>query len=184
MKEKQLENEGVILRGHFLLTSGLHSDTYFEKFRLLETPEILTELVKDVIENMEKIDVDYVVGPITGGMIVAYEFARQLKCKCAYLEKRENIMGLYRGTPLKAEHKVLIVDDVLTTGKSVFESIDAIRKYNNNIKAICVLINRSNNIKFEYPMYSAIKVNAVTHDKEHCPLCKENIPLIRPGGKR
>lgn len=184
MKERQLEKEGVILSGHFLLTSGLHSDKYFEKFRLLENPEILTELVKDIIENMGRIDVDYVIGPITGGMIVAYEFAKQLKCKCAYLEKRENIMGLYRGTPIRPEYKTLIVDDVLTTGKSVFESINALKKYNNNIKAICVLINRSNNIEFDYPLFSAIKVNAVAYNKEQCPLCKENIPLIRPGGKR
>ncbi len=184
LNKKILENEGVILKGHFLLTSGLHSDIYFEKFRLLENPGILTNLVSIVLEKMNITDIDYVIGPVTGGIIAAYEFARQLNCRSAYLEKRNDIMGFYRGTPIEPHHRILLVDDVLTTGKSVFASIDAVKNVNDNIAGIGILIDRSSDLQFEYDMYSAIAVDAVTYKPDDCPLCREGIPLIRPGGKR
>lgn len=177
-----LEKEGVILKGHFLLTSGRHSDVYFEKFRLLENPGILTELIKGVCSNIDK-KYDYVAGPVTGGIIVAFEFARQLGCKALYLEKRDEKLGIFRGTPLKKEHRVLIVDDVLTTGKSVDMSIEAL-KDKCIIEDIAVLIDRSQNRNFEYNLHSAMKMDAVSYDSKECPLCRQGLELIRPGGKR
>lgn len=184
MNEHMLEKEGVILRGHFLLTSGLHSDIYFEKFRLLENPSILESMIKDVIEAMGDINPDYVIGPVTGGIITAYDFARQLKCRAAYLEKRNNVLGLFRGTPVNSSHRVIIADDVLTTGKSVFASIDAVKQLGCSIEAICILIDRSSNVDFEYPLFSAMKVEANTYKPDDCPLCRADKELVRPGGKR
>lgn len=184
MDLKTLEREQVVLKGHFLLTSGLHSDTYFEKFRLLENPAILVDLVTHAIKKMSFRDFDYVLGPTVGGIAVAYEFARQLKCKAAYLEKREDKMGLYRGTPVTSSHRLLLVDDVLTTGKSINLMIDAAAAFNGNIKAIAVLIDRSKETKFDYPIVSAMTVDAATYVAESCILCEKKIPLIRPGGKR
>ncbi len=183
MDKKILEQEGVILKGHFLLTSGLHSDVYFEKFRLLENPSILQQMVKETIENNNIKNIDYVLGPAVGGIVVAYEFARQLDCKSAYIEKRET-MGLFRDTPLNGEHKILLVDDVLTTGKSINLSLEVIEKFNKNIMGIAVLIDRSKNIQFDYPLFSCIKVEAKTYTQEECPMCKSGMELIRPGGKR
>ena len=183
MDKKVLEQEGVILKGHFLLTSGLHSDIYFEKFRLLENPGILKEMVKEIIEKNNISNIDYVLGPAVGGIVVAYEFARQLHCKSAYIEKRET-MGLFRETPINENHNILLVDDVLTTGKSINLSLEVIKNFNNNIKGIAVLIDRSNNASFDYPLYSCLKVEAITYKQENCPMCKEGLELIRPGGKR
>ena len=183
MNSEILEREGVILKGHFLLTSGYHSDIYFEKFRLLENPKILVEMIKEIIEKNSIKNIDYVIGPAVGGIAVAYEFARQLQCKSAYIEKRET-MGLFRDTPIKKEHKILLVDDVLTTGKSLNIMIDIVKKINNNITGIAVLIDRSNNASFGYNLFSNIKVNANIYSKENCPMCKQGIELIRPGGKR
>ena len=184
MDNKILEQEGVILRGHFLLTSGLHSDIYFEKFRLLENPAILQTLISNVIEQLKDIDPDYIIGPVTGGIITAYDFARQMGCKSAYLEKRDNVLGLYRGTPINSNHNVIIVDDVLTTGKSVFASIDAVKQIGCNIAGICVLIDRSSNVDFGYPLFRAMKVEANTYKPDNCPLCRDGVELVRPGGKR
>lgn len=184
MDLKTLERENVVLKGHFLLTSGLHSDTYFEKFRLLENPKILVELVSSAIKKMSFRDFDYVLGPTVGGVAVAYEFARQLKCKAAYLEKRDEKMGLFRSTPVTSSHRLLLVDDVLTTGKSIHQMIDAVSEFRGNIKAISVLIDRSRETKFDYPLYCAMEVDAITYAPESCKLCEKSLPLIRPGGKR
>ena len=177
-----LEREGVILHGHFLLTSGRHSDVYFEKFRLLENPEILTGLIAEIAGKLTK-KYDYMSGPVTGGMIAAYEMARQTGSRALYVEKREDIMGIYRGTPLKKEHRVLIMDDVLTTGKSVDLTVNAL-KDRCIIEDIAVLIDRSNNRTFEYPLFSSMKMDAVSYDSKDCPLCRQGMELIRPGGKR
>ncbi|MGE3062081.1 MAG: phosphoribosyltransferase family protein [bacterium] len=184
MDLKTLEKENVILKGHFLLTSGLHSDTYFEKFRLLENPKILVELVSNAIKKMTFRDIDYVLGPTVGGIVVAYEFARQLKCRAAYLEKREDKMGLYRQTPVSSSHRLLLVDDVLTTGKSIHQMIDAVNEMKGNIKGIAVLIDRSRDSKFDWPLFSAMAVEAEIYAPESCKLCDKKIPIVRPGGKR
>jgi len=184
MDLKTLEKENVVLKGHFLLTSGLHSDIYFEKFRLLENPKILTKLITSAIKQMKFRNFDYVVGPVVGGIVVAYEFAKQLKCKAAYLEKRGEKMGFYRGTPITKNHRILLVDDVLTTGKSINEMIEVMCSINGNIRAIAVLIDRSKETGFDYPMFKAMTVDTAIYAAESCILCEKKIPLVRPGGKR
>lgn len=184
MDKDILKKEGAVLNGHFLLTSGLHSDVYFEKFRLLENPKLLEELVKKVLSEMKGYKCDWVLGPTVGGVVVAYEFAKQLKCKSAYLEKRDDKMGLFRQTPIGKNDRLLLVDDVLTTGKSVFQMIDAVKQFGGNITALAVLIDRSSELKFDYPIYRAMKVEAKTYAPESCPLCEKGEPLVRPGGKR
>jgi len=184
MDKEMLKKEGVILSGHFLLTSGLHSDVYFEKFRLLENPKVLEELVRNTLSTMKGFSCDWVLGPTVGGIVVAYEFAKQLKCKSAYLEKREDKMGLFRQTPIGKSDRLLLVDDVLTTGKSLYQMIDAVKEFKGNITALSVLIDRSEDLKFEYPIYRAMKVEAKAYTPESCPLCEANKPLVRPGGKR
>ncbi|MFO8061420.1 MAG: phosphoribosyltransferase family protein [bacterium] len=184
MDRSILEREGAILSGHFLLTSGRHSDVYFEKFRLLENPDILTALVSEIIDSMEDVSFDYVAGPATGGMITAYEFARQLSARSAYIEKRDSEMGFFRDTPIGGSDSILVVDDVLTTGKSLIQSIEAIKRVTKNIKAAAVLIDRSSELNLQYPLYRGITVEAESYSAHNCPLCKQGIELIRPGGKR
>ncbi len=176
-----LENEGVILKGHFLLTSGLHSDTYFEKFRLIEKPYLLSDLLKDLLKGLN--DIKWVVGPVVGGAIIAFESARILGCKAAFSEKSENGMVLKRGFDIKDEDRIIVVDDVLTTGKSVKATIDSLK--GKNIIGVYVLIDRSEGeTGIQYPVKSIIKMPVQNFKPENCPLCKNNIPLVRRGGEK
>lgn len=175
-----LEKEGVILKGHFLLTSGLHSDTYFEKFRLIENPALLSELLKELLKKIDNIQ--WVVGPVVGGAIIAFEAGRILNSRAAFTEKTEEGMALKRGFNIKDDDNIIIVDDVLTTGKSIKGTIDALK--GKNIKGIYVLIDRSEgNTGIKYPVSSIIKIPVQNYKPEECPLCKNNIPLVRRGGK-
>ncbi len=175
-----LEKEGVILNGHFLLTSGLHSDIYFEKFRLIEKPRLLSEILKELFDGLNAID--WVVGPVVGGAIIAFEAARLMGCKAAFSEKTENGMILKRGFDIKDKERVIVVDDVLTTGKSIKGTLNALK--GKNVLGVYVLIDRSEeDINIEYPIKSVIKIPVKNYKPEDCPLCKNNIPLVRRGGE-
>lgn len=178
--QRILEEEGVILKGHFLLTSGLHSDTYFEKFRLIEKPILLSEILKDLLKDLK--DIKWVIGPVFGGAIIAFESARILNCKAAFSEKSEGGMVLKRGFDIKDEDKIIVVDDVLTTGKSVKATLDSLK--GKNIIGVYVLIDRSNSeTGIKCPVKSIIKMPVQNFKPEECPLCKNNIPLVRRGGE-
>src|SRR5688572_7904879 len=113
---KLLEESGAVLRGHFLLTSGRHSDVYFEKFRILEQPKILSALCQEVAEHYSGKGIELVAGPTTGGIIIAFEVARQMGLNAVYVESEGGEKTLRRNKTLPAGVKVLVVDDVLTTG--------------------------------------------------------------------
>lgn len=125
--ERLLRKRGVLKKGHFLLSSGLHSDFYFEKFRILEDPDATRKLSKFIIQEYKDKGVEWVVGPLTGGVIIAYEVARNLKCKCGVAEVKEGKRFVGRDFEI-AGKKVLIADDVLTTGGSIIGTIEAIKE--------------------------------------------------------
>ncbi|MCH7946109.1 MAG: orotate phosphoribosyltransferase, partial [Armatimonadetes bacterium] len=118
-----LEESGAVLRGHFLLTSGRHSDVYIEKFRLLTRPRVLSALCKEIAAHFAGARIDLVAGPTTGGIIIAFEVARQMGVAAAYVEAVAGVKTLRRGQKIAEGAKVLVVDDVLTTGLSVNETI-------------------------------------------------------------
>lgn len=176
-----LEEEGVILKGHFLLTSGLHSDTYFEKFRLLENPGLLNKLLTDLLHNVRS--VDWVVGPTLGGALIAVEAAAILKCKAAYAEREGNKRVFKRGFDIKKKEDIIVVDDVLTTGKSIRETLDLLKGF--HISGIFILIDRSGgSIDFGIPLVSLMRFNVKNYTPEECPMCKQGIPLVRRGGSK
>ena len=138
-----LESSGAILRGHFLLTSGRHSDVYFEKFRILEQPEVLSALCREVAGHYRGAEIDFVAGPTTGGIIIAFEVGRQLGLPAVYVEAEDGRKTLRRGKTLPGGAKVLVVDDVLTTGTSLLETRAAIEEAGGQTIAFAVLIDRS-----------------------------------------
>jgi orotate phosphoribosyltransferase len=179
-----LDASGAILRGHFVLTSGRHSDTYFEKFRVLEQPEVLVALCHEIAENFKGQGVEFVAGPTTGGIIIAFEVARQMGLQSVYIESENGEKTLRRGKTLSEGARVLIVDDVLTTGRSLFESRDAILKAGGNPVGYGVLINRGQG-ELDLPkLFSAYTVEATSYAPDEVPNWLAEIPTTKPGTRK
>lgn len=179
-----LEEIGGVLHGHFLLSSGRHSGQYFEKFRLLERPELLEPLVKRMIEPFREKPIEVVVGPTVGGLLVAYEAAKQFGVRALYSEREEGKRVLRRGAVLEPGIYALVVDDVLTTGLSIREVIELVRSAGGQVIGVGVLIDRSEELlDFGCPLSSASKLQAETYSPEECPLCQAGIPLTKPGSR-
>ena len=179
-----LDASGAILRGHFVLTSGRHSDTYFEKFRVLEQPEVLVALCHEIAENFKGQGVEFVAGPTTGGIIIAFEVARQMGVQSVYIESENGEKTLRRGKTLSEGARVLIVDDVLTTGRSLFESRDAILKAGGNPVGYGVLINRAQG-ELDLPkLFSAYTVEATSYAPDEVPNWLAEIPTTKPGTRK
>lgn len=178
------EESGAYLRGHFLLTSGLHSDVYFEKFALLSRPDVLTRLVGRLAESYKGEKIETVVGPTVGGIIIAFELARQLGCRAVYAEAEGDQRVLKRGFSLAPGERVLVCDDILTTGRSVLEVLSMVEGYDANIVGVALLLDRSGGeITFRYPLSTLASVKAQTFQPAECPLCKRGIELTKRGSR-
>ncbi|MBL8040872.1 MAG: orotate phosphoribosyltransferase, partial [Chthonomonas sp.] len=151
-----LESSGAILRGHFVLTSGRHSDVYFEKFRILEQPAVLSALCAQIAEAFRNQKIDVVCGPTTGGVIVAFEVARQMHLPALYVETENGAKALRRQASVAQGARVLVVDDVFTTGRSVIEVAELIRAKGATVAGTGVLIDRSESpVDLGCPLFAA-----------------------------
>lgn len=173
----------ALLEGHFLLSSGKHSNKYCQCARLLQYPDKTEKILKLVVEKIKDMDFDVVVGPAMGGVIVAYELARQLGKTAIFTERREGVMTLSRFEIAKGT-KVIISEDVVTTGKSTMEVIEVLEKLGAEVVGVCSIVDRrSDDCKLKSPLYSAIKLNIETFDTDECPLCKKQVPYVKPGSR-
>ncbi|HEY6407708.1 MAG TPA: phosphoribosyltransferase family protein [Ktedonobacteraceae bacterium] len=176
---------GVVSKGHFVLSSGQHSDEYWEKFRLLEWPRVTEQLCRDISKRYQGRQLLAVIGPTTGGALLAQEVARQLDTRCLLAEPAaQGGRELRRGFKLNTADPVLIVDDVLTTGLSLRETLAAIELYRPDIIGIEVLIDRSRGAapkQFPVPCHALLSVVAQTYSPAVCPLCASGVPLVKPG---
>lgn len=183
-----LSELGVVSQGHFLLSSGRHSDEYWEKFRLLEHPQVTEQLCREIAANYQGQNVSAVIGPTTGGALLAQELGRQLAARCLLAEPAAGGgRELRRGFVLQAGERVLIVDDVLTTGLSIRETLEALRPYRPDILGIEVLIDRSAGEagkQFAPPLRALFSVTAHSYDPTDCPLCRAGLPLVKPGTRK
>ncbi|MFZ5978999.1 MAG: orotate phosphoribosyltransferase [Candidatus Zixiibacteriota bacterium] len=179
------KDSGALLTGHFKLTSGRHSDVYYEKFTLLKNPAICTRICEAMAENFRNLDAVTVVGPTTGGIIIAYEVARYLGIESIYAEAGETGRVFKRGFSLEKGQKVIIVDDVLTTGRSIREVIELVKAYGADIVAIGELLDRSGGaVKFEYPFYPLATVSADSWEPSKCPLCARGEEITQRGSRK
>jgi len=175
---------GAILEGHFLLTSGLHSPVYWEKFRILQYPHYTEKLCRLIAEHFKKDNVQVVAGPTTGGIILAFEVAKQLGVKGIFAEKDGETRVFRRGFTIDPGDRILIVDDILTTGSSVTEVMEAIKKLRGIIIGIGVLVDREEKGRdFGVPLFSCLRSATIAYPPAECPLCAAGIPLVRPGGQ-
>jgi orotate phosphoribosyltransferase len=180
--ERIFREAGALLEGHFVLSSGRHSSRYLEKFRVFEQPR-LTELLCAAIVERVREPVDVVVGPTTGGVILAHEVGRQLGTRAAFAEREDGIAGrrFRRGEPLRAADRVLVVDDVLSTGASVEETISAVRATGARVVKVAVLVDRSGGVDLDVPLDALWTTNIETFEAETCPLCARRIEAVKPG---
>ena len=176
---RQLHERGAVLEGHFELSSGRHSDTFIEKFRLLQWPDVTSTLCGQIADH-HRDRVNLVAGPTTGGVILAFETARQLRTRCVIAERCEDGPGreFRRGFEVGAGDNVLIIDDVLTTGGSIRDVVDAVRVRGGNVVGVAVLIDRSaGRTSFGPPLFSCLSVDVASWDPDECRLCEEQVPL-------
>ncbi len=195
LKEQEILQEfaeaKAILKGHFILSSGLHSDTYMQCARVLMEPKradkLCGALAKKIKERLGKNFADIVVAPAMGGVVVGYEIARQLNLPTIFCERVNGIFELRRGFELNSSMRVLVVEDVITTGKSSLETYDLIKKFGAKIVAECSLVDRSGDFNLEekmgVPVISLLKVDVKTFDQNNVPDDLKNVPAIKPGSR-
>ncbi|MEA1961452.1 MAG: orotate phosphoribosyltransferase [Bacillota bacterium] len=180
------EKSGALMIGHFILTSGRHSNRYMQCAQVLMHPDYTEPLAQHIAEAFTDEDITMVVGPAMGGIIVAYEVARQLKVPGIFCERQEGKMTMRRGFSLGPEDRVLVVEDVVTTGGSVFEVMDVVRASGATIVGVGVLVDRSGGkIDFGVRKEAVLTMEIQSWETDQCPLCKEGeIEAVKPGSRK
>lgn len=181
-----LERTQVLKEGHFLLSSGRHSRQYMQCAQLLQYPHEAEEAGKAIAALFENESIDVVVGPALGGVIIAYEVARALGVRNIFAERKEGKMELRRGFSVEPHERILVVEDVVTTGGSVLEVIRLLEQEGaKQIVGVGSIVDRSGgNHPFQVPYRALIPMDIISYSAKDCPLCKEGIPLVKPGSRK
>ena len=182
-----LKKSNALLEGHFILSSGKHSDKYVQCAKLIQNPKYCEEVAKIIAEKVKQagIKVDLCVGPAMGGIIIAYEVARALGVDAIFTERENNEMTLRRGFEIKEGQKVIIVEDVITTGKSSFETVDVIKAHGGDVVALTSIVNRSHEDEINgLPLISAVKIEVNAWDPDDLPEHLKDIPAVKPGSRK
>lgn len=180
-----LISTGAIIKGHFLLTSGIHSDTYIQCAQVLKYPKYAAQLTAVIAEAFIDDDIDLVVGPALGGILVSYETGRQLDVPALFTEREAGSMTLRRGFDIPTGSRVLVVEDVVTTGGSVREVIEVVKRHNAILAGVGLLVDRSKGrVDFGVKTKSVLALDTNTYSPEQgCPMCKEGSIAIKPGSR-
>ncbi|MFV9875646.1 MAG: orotate phosphoribosyltransferase [Rickettsiales endosymbiont of Dermacentor nuttalli] len=185
---KEFEYAQAILKGHFILSSGLYSNTYLQCARVLmnanRAEKLCKALAHKIKQSLPKIKFDIIVSPAMGGIIVGYEMGRQLNIPSVFCERVNGVFTLRRGFNLPRNANVLVVEDVLTTGKSSKESFTCVEENGGQVVALASLIDRSTNpIDLGVPFISILKIEAKTYTKETLPDSLKNLEAVKPGSR-
>lgn len=178
-------NTGALQEGHFLLSSGLHSNIYFQCALVLQYPEFATLFCREIAGYFSNFDFQTVVSPALGGILVGQEVARLLNKRAIFTERTDGVMTLRRGFTLSKGEKVLICEDVVTTAKSTKEVLSVVESFGAIAIGLGSIVDRTAaKPDLAFPFFSTIKILAETFSPEECPLCKQNIPFIKPGSRK
>jgi len=177
-----LKEADALLEGHFLLSSGRHSNRYVQCAKLLQYPDKAAKVLSIAHDKVKDLDFDIVLGPAMGGVVVAYELGRQLGKAAIFTERVDGQMTLRRGFEIKPGQKVLITEDVVTTGKSSLETAEVIKSFGGEVVGIASIVDRKTS-QIDLPIYSCIELEIESFDAEECPLCKQGIEYIKPGSR-
>ncbi len=182
--ESLFERSGALLDGHFLLKSGRHAGRYLEKFLLLQHPAIGVELCRRFAVALAPYEPTLVVGPTTGGVLLSFETARQLggSVRAAFAEPVDGGRALRRGWPVAAAERVVLVDDILTTGASLVETVEAVRAAGVEPVAASVIVDRSvAPVDLGFPLHTLGRLDIPSWEPDACELCAAGFPLRKPG---
>jgi orotate phosphoribosyltransferase len=179
---------GALLEGHFQLTSGLHSPQYFQCAKVLQFPEFATMLCGEIAAHFQEKKVDVVIAPALGGIVVGQEVGRQLNVRTMFAERKEGTMQLRRGFEIRPGERVLVCEDVVTTGGSVREVIDIVKSMGGIVAGVGYVVDRSGGrTRFEMNdgalQFALLYMDVVTYDPAKCPLCKEGSQVEKPGSR-
>ena len=179
------EDAGALLNGHFVLSSGQHSARYLQSALVLMHMENATALASELIKTIDADDYDMVVSPAIGGLVIGQEVARQLNKPFIFTERKEGEMQMRRGFSIPDGAKLLVVEDVITTGGSVRECIAVVREYGGKPTTILAVVDRAPDQqgRFDIPHHTFIHLDVETFDTATCPMCKEGTPAIKPGSR-
>jgi orotate phosphoribosyltransferase len=182
VKELLIET-GAIMDGHFLLTSGLHSPHYVEKFNVLQQPKYTEKLCQAMAEKFKDANIETVVGPVTGGILLAHETGKALGTRAIFTERVDGKMTFRRGFSLHEGERCLIVEDIVTTGGSIKEVIEVVKAHGGIPVAVSMLVDRSGGkANFgDVPCTALLHMDVETYKPDECPLCKQGIPMIKRG---
>ncbi len=183
---RDLKTTGALMEGHFVLSSGLHSSGYVQCARLLQYPGLAEKYAGILSLSCEPGSIDAVIGPALGGVVIGYETARQLNARAIFSERgADGEMVLRRGFEIRPGERILIAEDVITTGKSIAEAIKIVGKKKGALAGVCCLIERgSGEFIPGIEITSIIRLQIDSYPAESCPFCEKGVPSEKPGSRR
>lgn len=174
----------VLLEGHFLLTSGRHSDKYMQCAKIFQNAKYSEPLCAELVKQYKDDNVELVIGPAIGAIQMSYEVGKQLGVKNIFAERENGVMTLRRGFTIEKGQRVLIVEDVVTTGGSVREVMALVKECGGEIVGVGSIVDRTGGkIDFGVPYRSAFSMDITSYEPEECPICKTGLPLVKPGSR-
>lgn len=183
--EQIFHETGALQKGHFLLTSGLHSDTYLQCALVLQYPHLAQKLAEAMAQQLAGQKIDVVVGPAMGGVTWAYQLGLTLGCRAIFTERSEDVMTLRRGFSIAHGERVLVAEDVSTTGGSAQEVVRLMEGSGGQVAGVALIVDRTAGaLNFGVPYYSLYQLNPQTWTRGNCPLCQMNQPFDRPGSRK
>jgi|TARA_Y100001936_G_scaffold220066_1_gene233949 orotate phosphoribosyltransferase len=178
------QKTGALLEGHFILTSGRHSSMYFQCAKVLQHPEYLHKFSKQIVNHFQDINIDIVISPAVGGIVLGTEVGRQLNKQTIFAEREQGIMTLRRGFEILPNYNVLVVEDVITTGGSVKEVIELVKSSRAEVAGVGVLVDRSGGkVKLHEKQFCVTELEAVSYGDDEIPEDLANIPVLKPGSR-
>ena len=175
---------GALLEGHFKLTSGRHSNTYFQCAKVLQHPQHLSAICGAIAERFAQSGVQTVISPAIGGIVVGTEIGRQLGVKTIFAERKDGAMTIRRGFSVEKDERFLVIEDVITTGGSVAEVMALITTAGGEVVGVGSVVDRSNGkVKLAENQFSVLSMEVISYTPEECPLCKQGLPIDAPGSR-
>ena len=178
------QKTGALLQGHFILTSGRHSPTYFQCAKVLQYPEYLKRFSNEIVHHFQETEIDMVITPAVGGIVLGTEVGRQLNKQTIFAEREQGVMTLRRGFDISPKSNVLVIEDVITTGGSVQEVIELVANSDATVAGVGVLVDRSGGkVKLHEKQFCVTELEAVSYGDDEIPDDLANIPVIKPGSR-
>lgn len=180
----RMREVGALLEGHFKLSSGRHSDRYFQCARLLQYPGLATDVGRLLAEQFNELEIDVVVSPAVGGVILGHEVARGLGRRHVFAERKDGAFAIRRGFELEKGERVLLVDDVLTRGTSMREMVTLVESLHGEVCGLGVIVDRREpDVTIDVPVASLVQMEVATYEPDACRLCEAGVELDSPGSR-